>query len=125
MTQLARDDAIITGQSLAMSFETNFDNMEYFFLRLDKSKWVEMKKKPYRRIKLSHDIDIRSILSSSKTNSKKGTNKPNVAEDKELIYFLPTGETSEFQLFISNGETEYQLSSTLFGELTLKRTEAL
>ncbi|WP_198266099.1 pilus assembly FimT family protein [sulfur-oxidizing endosymbiont of Gigantopelta aegis] len=125
MSQLARDDAIITGQSLAMSFKNNIDSTEYYFLQLDKAKWVEIKKKPYRRFKLSQDIQVRTILSSPVNNSKAGSNKSKLTEDKDLIYFLPTGETSEFQLLISNDETEYQLSSTLFGELTLKRTEAL
>lgn len=120
MTQYARDDAIISGQSLAMTLDDSLDGFEYSFLHLQKGKWVEFSQKPYNAIKLSDDIMLRFALSGKKTQLKIKAD-----EKKNLIYFLPTGETSEFQIWISNKQTEYVLSSTLFGELSLKKSERL
>lgn len=120
MTQLARDDAIITGQSLAMTIDATHKTAEYYFSRLENGKWVQFLNKPYRTIKLSDDIQLRSIFSAKVSGSAVKNTK-----NKELIYFLPTGETSEFQIWISNNNIEYVLSSTILGELSLKRTEEL
>ena len=120
MTQLARDDAIISGKSLAMTIDTIGDTDQYYFSQLENGKWIQFSEKPYRTITLSNDIKLRSILSVKQS----GSNIKNL-ENKDLIYFLPTGETSEFQIWISNNNTEYVLSSTIFGELSLKRTENL
>jgi len=113
MTQLVRDDAIMTGQSLAMIV----DSTNYYFSRLEKGKWVQLISKPYKKIKMSDDIRLRFILAD------KGSAK--TEKQTNLFYFLPTGETSEFQVWISNDNTEYVLSSTSLGELSLKRTESL
>lgn len=128
MTQLARDDAIISGKSLAMTIDTIGDTDQYYFSQLENGKWIQFSKKPYRTITLSNDIKLRSIL-TAKLSSELSTKRPDsnikTLENKDLIYFLPTGETSEFQIWISNNNTEYVLSSTIFGELSLKRTENL
>lgn len=113
MTQLVRDDAIITGHSLAMIV----NNRHYYFSQLEKGKWVQLKRKPFKKISLSDDISLRFILAD------KSSNKSN--KQLNLFYFLPTGETSEFQIWISNKDTEYVLSSTSLGELSLKRTQSL
>jgi len=122
MTQLARDDAIISGKSLAMTINTDTidDTDQYYFSQLENGKWIQFSEKPYRTITLSNDIKLRSILSAKQPDTNIKT-----LENKDLIYFLPTGETSEFQIWISNNNTEYVLSSTIFGELSLKRTENL
>lgn len=128
MTQLARDDAIISGKSLAMTIDTIGDTDQYYFSQLENGKWIQFSEKPYRTVTLSNDIKLRSIL-TAKLSSKRSTKQPDsnikTLENKDLIYFLPTGETSEFQIWISNNNTEYVLSSTIFGELSLKRTENL
>lgn len=126
MTQLARDDAIISGKSLAMTINTDtiHDTDQYYFSQLENGKWIQFSEKPYRTITLSNDIKLRSIL-SAKLTAKQADSNIKTLENKDLIYFLPTGETSEFQIWISNNNTEYVLSSTIFGELSLKRTENL
>lgn len=113
MTQLVRDDAIMTGQSLAMIVA----GTHYYFSRLEKGKWVQLSVKPFKKRKVSDDIRLRFILVEKKAG--KNSNQTN------LFYFLPTGETSEFQIWISNDDTEYVLSSTTLGELSLKRSENL
>lgn len=113
MTQLLRDDAIMTGQSLALIVGST----NYHFSILKKAKWVEMTAKPFNKIKMSDDIRLRFILADNvSAKTEKQVN---------LFYFLPTGETSEFQIWISNDNTEYVLSSTSLGQLSLKRTESL
>ena len=124
MIQLARDDAIISGKSLAMTIDTPGDTDQYSFSRLENGKWIQFSEKPYRTITLSNDIKLRSILTAKLSAKRPGSNIKNL-ENRDLIYFLPTGETSEFQIWISNNNTEYVLSSTIFGELSLKRTENL
>ncbi len=120
MIQLARDEAIITGQSFGLTIETSDDNAEYFFSRLEDQKWVRLSNKPYQTVILSDDIQMRSIISDSVAASL-----VNESEEPDLIYFLPTGETSEFQLWLNNKNTEYVLSSTMMGELSLKKAETL
>lgn len=122
MVQLARDDAIVTGQSLGLTLDNTPGSAQYFFSKLESGKWVKFSERPYREIKLSHDIQLRSLLSIRESARTSGTLEK-VVKEKELIYFLPTGETSEFQIWISNDDSEYVLSSTIMGELSLKRTE--
>ena len=111
MTQFARDDAIISGQSLGLTIDTSHELSRYFFSRLEGGKWVAFTKKPYREFTLNHDIKLHSILSATTAN---GSIK--IEDNKDLIYFLPTGETTEFQIWINNIYTEYDLSSTILGE---------
>lgn len=122
MAQLARDDAIVKGQSIAITINTIDDIAQYHFSQLEDGKWIPFDDKPYRLIKFSHDIKMRSILSNSvlKSNVK---NSGDILEQKGLIYFLPTGESSEFQIWLSNNNTGYVFSSTILGELSLKRSE--
>ncbi|MCU7940978.1 MAG: prepilin-type N-terminal cleavage/methylation domain-containing protein [gamma proteobacterium symbiont of Bathyaustriella thionipta] len=111
MTQLVRDDAIITGRSLAMIVERT----NYYFSFLENGKWLPLSAKPFKKITVSDDIQLRFILSDKRDDSSK--------QPANLFYFLPTGETSEFQVWISNADTQYHLSSTPLGELSLKRME--
>ncbi|MCW8931064.1 MAG: GspH/FimT family pseudopilin [Gammaproteobacteria bacterium] len=120
MVQLARDDAIMTGQSMALTIDTSQGIAQYYFSKLENGKWISFSNKPYSVISLSHDIKIRSILSK-----KASSTSVNDLENKELIHFLPTGETSEFQIWMNNENTEYILSSTILGELSLKKSEQL
>ncbi|MCP3851934.1 MAG: prepilin-type N-terminal cleavage/methylation domain-containing protein, partial [Gammaproteobacteria bacterium] len=114
MAQLARDDAIVTGEALAIKFETKNEVVHYSFLKPEDGKWAPFSRKPFKQIKLSKDISLRSIISGE---------QPSVSKLQNVVYFLPTGESSEFQIWISNKNTEYLLSSTLLGELTFKRSE--
>ncbi len=119
MAQFARDDAIVSGQSRAMIIDEGEDGAEYFFLRLEQGKWVKFTHKPYTLIKFSHDIKLRSVLAG-----KAPKLKIKAADKKNLIYFLPTGETSEFQIWINNKNSQYILRSTILGELSLKKSES-
>lgn len=102
MVQLARDDAIFKGESLGLVIKPD----EYSFSRLEDGKWIQIIEKPYRVFELSSDLKLRSL---SKNNQA------------DLIYFLPTGESSEFQVWISNNnDSEYVLNGNILGELSLK-----
>lgn len=124
MAQLARDDAIIKGQSIAITIDIKDEIAQYNFSHFENGKWVALNDKPYRLIKLSHDIKLRSILSNS-VITENSNSRGSTLDNKDLIYFLPTGESSEFQIWLSNNNTEYVLSSTFLGELSLKRSEKL
>lgn len=113
ISQLVRDDAIITGQSLAMIVNT----ADYSFARLEKGEWVKLSKKPFKKITLNNDIRLHFTI-----KEKKAVKNSN---NLRSLYFFPTGETSEFQLWISNETTEYLLSSTTLGELSLKKVDKL
>lgn len=113
MTQLVRDEAIMTGRSLAMII----DSSNYYFSRREKGKWVQLTSKPFKKITMSADIRLRFISA--------GKGSGNSTKQANLFYFLPTGETSEFQVWISNDNMEYVLSSTTLGELSFKRSENL
>jgi len=116
MAQFARDEAIITGESLGLVIS----NQQYYFTRLDKQEWVQIKQKPYRLFELSHDMRIRSLIANQQLN-----NSPQSQEKNDFIYFLPTGESSEFQIWISNdNDSEYVIISSLMGELSLKKTDS-
>ena len=111
MTQLTRDEAIITGRSLAMILNSS----DYSFSRMENGKWTKLSTKPFRTILLNDDIRLRFILADSLSASSN--------QQANLLYFLATGETSQFQVWISNDNTEYVLSSTTLGELSLKKAE--
>lgn len=115
MTQFARDEAIITGESLGLVITPQ----QYYFTRLDKTEWLEIKNKPYRLFELSDDIQLRSLIVNKPLN-----NSWQSKMKEGLIYFLPTGESSEFQIWISNdNSSEFVLNSSLMGELSLKKTD--
>ncbi len=122
MAQLARDDAIVKGQSIAITIDTKDEVAQYGFSYFDNGQWIIFDEKPYQLIKFSHDIKMRSIHSNGAI-TESTTNDSNASGSKGLIYFLPTGESSEFQIWLSNDNTEYLLSSTILGELSLKRSE--
>ena len=116
MAQLLRDDAIISGEVSGLVIE----NRSYYFTQLEQGKWVERGNKPFKRIKLEDDIKIRTLITGDqiiKTNEQEQTTR-------NLIYFLPTGESSEFQIWISTDNSEYVLTGSLMGQLTLKKSES-
>jgi len=113
ITQLLRDDAIITGHSLALLVGTN----HYSFSQLTMDdKWQPLNNKPFKKIELEDDINLRFLLADNNRSADNEEKKDN------LFYFLATGESSEFQLWISNKNMEYVLSCSSFGELSLKAT---
>lgn len=115
MTQYARDEAVITGESLGLVIR----DQEYFFTRLEKDKWIQIEHKPFRVFEIRDDIQIRSLI--ARQHSGDAVQQP---DQEELIYFLPTGESSEFQIWLSNdNESEFVLNSTFMGELSLDKTE--
>ena len=117
MTQLARDDAIIKSESLGLVVHQS----HYYFTRFENSKWIQIVDKPYRVFELSSDIRMRELIKNESSDESQ------LLENKDdLIYFLPTGESSEFQIWIGNdNDSEYVLSGTMLGELSMKKTESL
>ena len=91
------------------------------FTRFENSKWIQIVDKPYRVFELSSDIRMRELIKNESSDESQ------LLENKDdLIYFLPTGESSEFQIWIGNdNDSEYVLSGTMLGELSMKKTESL
>ena len=112
LTQLARDDAILGGKHLGMVVQSN----SYYFTRYNGDSWLVLKQKPYKTIKLDNDMSLKALVSSKPVPGDKAINNKN-----EMIYFLATGESSEFQLWINNeNNTEFILSGDVTGKLSLK-----
>lgn len=115
MTQLARDEAIITGQSYGMIVR----NQEYYFLLFQDEEWKAINKQPYQKIELSDDILLRTMVSDKQINSVASTLK-----NSNFIYFLPTGEMSQFQIWLTNKDgAEFLLNGELMGGLSLEKLE--
>ncbi len=115
ITQLLRDDAIITGHSLALLVGT--DHYSFSRLTMD-DKWQPFNNKPFKKIELEDDINLRFLLADNLSDNNQSADKQEKKDN--LFYFLPTGESSEFQLWIGNKNMEYVLSCSSFGELSLK-----
>ena len=113
MTQLLHDDAIITGRSLALLVGTN----HYSFSQLKMDKWQQLNDKPFKKIKLEDDMTIRFIAADNRSDDNAD---PQQEKKENLFYFLATGESRAFQLWIANKDMEYVLSCSSFGELSLK-----
>ena len=112
LTQLARDDAILGGKHLAMVVQSN----SYYFTRFNGDSWLELKQKPYKAVKLANDITLRALVSG-----KPAFGDNSINNKTEMIYFLATGESSEFQLWINNkNNSEFILSGDVTGKLSLK-----
>ena len=86
---------------------------------LEKDKWIKIEHNPFRLFEISDDIRIRSLIARQQSGEI-----VQQSDQQELIYFLPTGESSEFQIWLSNdNESEFVLNSTFMGELSLNKTE--
>jgi len=113
MTQFLRDDAIITGRTLALLIDKN----HYSFSQLKMDKWQQLNDKPFKKIELEDDMTIRFIAADNRPDNNAD---PQQEKKDNLFYFLATGESRAFQLWIANKDMEYMLSCSSFGELSLK-----
>ncbi len=118
LAELAQDEAIINGQSLGLRVENN----QYSFAKYLNGQWQPLAEKPFTTINLADDIHLKFIQTVDKiqNNTNNNDNEKDIDKDNNsLIYFLPDGEMSEFQIWISNNESEYVLSGDYSGTLKL------
>jgi type II secretion system protein H len=108
--KIARDNAMITGQAIGLVVE----QQSYYFALMDNGDWREMKEKPFKKIKLADNTYLRVLTSQDNIDN------PDLTK-QALIYFLPTGESRAFQLWIRNSKTEYEIDGDLAGKLSFRR----
>jgi hypothetical protein len=123
LLRFTQDDAIINGVVHGMSLETRFltknslEQKQYQFYNLQQGKWVLIKTSPLKPGMISQDIQIQVLSESSQSLTAKAA---------EMIYFLPSGEVSEFEIRLKNeSDTQYVIASSLQDGLTLKKNTAL
>lgn len=108
-----RDDAIIKGKSFSMVIK----DKEYSFARYTDNKWQMLEQKPYIKTLVSDDISLRLLQDSASTDISE-----RILHQVNYIYFLPTGESTQFELKISNKQKSvYRISGTFLGELKFEK----
>ena len=112
MIAITRDQAILSGKPMAISFEPE----QYAFSQWNGRKWQKLTTKPFKPV----IIDPRFKLNFFKTAAP-AVNRKKPQELTKRVYFLPSGEAESFVVELSNpGEEAYHVKVALMGEITVE-----
>ncbi len=114
---MSRDQAIITGKPMAVTFEET----EYYFSQWDGKQWQRLNKKPFRGKKIDPHFKL-LLVKTADINTPAALLKKLFARKNNQVYFLPVGETEAFYLEIKTQSNEkYRINVSFMGEISVDK----
>ncbi len=117
LIMMSRDQAIITGKPMAITFAET----EYYFSQWNGKQWQRLNKKPFQGKKIDSHFKLRLVKKADINTPAALLQKPLTGKSNQ-VYFLPVGEAEAFYLEIKaqSGE-KYRINVSFMGEISVAK----